>query len=277
MRFMFSCFCVLQRNIQQLKLLSLPVKFAFIQCRNHFQCVFHLWMQRNNIQSLQNSNSNHSVSLCVSVEPEQDLLTCGDCQREFALSDIVHFIQHKVSRCNKENVQPAFDACHDEDEDGNDDDHHEPFGRNIEGDRGGGGSRSRSLLASIISSHRTSISAPINRKDPEVAASSSTVSHDEEEKPSDTTEQNDDNQNSAQGNNTTISIATDDKATGDDNNDAQKGEEDGGDSDNVKIIENGIDHDGKEAKSSNQKSGNSQPTTIGEYTFTLFIDLIFFI
>ncbi|CAN8000392.1 unnamed protein product, partial [Ixodes hexagonus] len=41
------------------------------------------------------------------VEPEhllqQDLLTCGVCQREFALSDIVKFIQHKVHSCNKEN------------------------------------------------------------------------------------------------------------------------------------------------------------------------------
>ena len=121
------------------------------------------------------------------------------------------------------------------------------------------------MLASIISSHRTSISAPINRKDPEVAASSSTVSQDEEEKPPDTTKNNDDNQNSAQGNTTSSSIATDDKATGDDNNDAQKGEDDDSDSDDVKIIENGIDHDGKEAKQSNQKSGNSQPTTIGKY------------
>lgn len=41
------------------------------------------------------------------LEPEhllqQDLLTCGVCQREFALSDIVKFIQHKVHSCNKEN------------------------------------------------------------------------------------------------------------------------------------------------------------------------------
>ncbi|XP_022242404.1 B-cell lymphoma/leukemia 11A-like [Limulus polyphemus] len=33
----------------------------------------------------------------------QDVLTCGVCQEDFALSDIVKFIQHKVHNCNKEN------------------------------------------------------------------------------------------------------------------------------------------------------------------------------
>ncbi|EDW63006.2 uncharacterized protein Dvir_GJ14846 [Drosophila virilis] len=33
----------------------------------------------------------------------QDILTCGACQKTFALSDIVRFIQHKVLQCNKEN------------------------------------------------------------------------------------------------------------------------------------------------------------------------------
>ncbi|XP_055842310.1 B-cell lymphoma/leukemia 11A isoform X2 [Episyrphus balteatus] len=33
----------------------------------------------------------------------QDILTCGSCQKAFALSDIVRFIQHKVLQCNKEN------------------------------------------------------------------------------------------------------------------------------------------------------------------------------
>ncbi|XP_059222554.1 B-cell lymphoma/leukemia 11A [Stomoxys calcitrans] len=33
----------------------------------------------------------------------QDILTCGACQKAFALSDIVKFIQHKVLQCNKEN------------------------------------------------------------------------------------------------------------------------------------------------------------------------------
>jgi len=40
------------------------------------------------------------------VEDDHDVLTCGKCQQEFALYDINQFIQHKVSRCNKENVQP---------------------------------------------------------------------------------------------------------------------------------------------------------------------------
>ncbi|XP_037927729.1 uncharacterized protein LOC119662221 [Teleopsis dalmanni] len=33
----------------------------------------------------------------------QDILTCGSCQKPFALSDIVKFIQHKILNCNKEN------------------------------------------------------------------------------------------------------------------------------------------------------------------------------
>lgn len=33
----------------------------------------------------------------------QDILTCGSCQKTFALGDIVKFIQHKVLQCNKEN------------------------------------------------------------------------------------------------------------------------------------------------------------------------------
>ncbi|XP_065362918.1 B-cell lymphoma/leukemia 11B isoform X2 [Calliphora vicina] len=33
----------------------------------------------------------------------QDMLTCGTCQKVFALCDIVKFIQHKVLQCNKEN------------------------------------------------------------------------------------------------------------------------------------------------------------------------------
>lgn len=50
-------------------------------------------------------------------------------------------------------------------------------------------------------------------------------------------------------------------------------EDGGGGSDDVKIVENGIDHDGKEVtkeatKSSKQKSGNSQPTSIEPSIFT---------
>lgn len=45
----------------------------------------------------------------VAVEEEHDVLTCGRCQQEFPLYEINLFIQHKVSRCNKENVEPCTD------------------------------------------------------------------------------------------------------------------------------------------------------------------------
>lgn len=38
----------------------------------------------------------------------QDILTCGLCQKTFALADIVKFIQHKVLQCNKENYEQCF-------------------------------------------------------------------------------------------------------------------------------------------------------------------------
>uniref|UniRef100_A0A182QPE2 C2H2-type domain-containing protein n=1 Tax=Anopheles farauti TaxID=69004 RepID=A0A182QPE2_9DIPT len=38
----------------------------------------------------------------------QDILTCGSCQKTFALSDIVRFIQHKVLQCSKENYGQCF-------------------------------------------------------------------------------------------------------------------------------------------------------------------------
>uniref|UniRef100_A0A182Y6K0 BCL-11A-like CCHC zinc finger domain-containing protein n=1 Tax=Anopheles stephensi TaxID=30069 RepID=A0A182Y6K0_ANOST len=38
----------------------------------------------------------------------QDILTCGSCQKTFALSDIVRFIQHKVLQCNKENYGQCY-------------------------------------------------------------------------------------------------------------------------------------------------------------------------
>ncbi|XP_067638138.1 B-cell lymphoma/leukemia 11A isoform X2 [Eurosta solidaginis] len=47
----------------------------------------------------------------------QDMLTCGSCQKTFALSDIVKFIQHKVLQCNKENYgqcstqEPSYYTC----------------------------------------------------------------------------------------------------------------------------------------------------------------------
>nr|XP_014091896.1 uncharacterized protein LOC106618618 isoform X1 [Bactrocera oleae] len=45
-----------------------------------------------------------SHSDAMETDPSaQDMLTCGSCQKTFALSDIVKFIQHKVLQCNKEN------------------------------------------------------------------------------------------------------------------------------------------------------------------------------
>lgn len=38
----------------------------------------------------------------------QDMLTCGSCQKTFALADIVKFIQHKVLQCNKENYGQCY-------------------------------------------------------------------------------------------------------------------------------------------------------------------------
>ncbi|XP_066907555.1 B-cell lymphoma/leukemia 11A-like [Halyomorpha halys] len=39
----------------------------------------------------------------VDMQQDTDVLTCGACQKAFALGDIVKFIQHKVLACNKEN------------------------------------------------------------------------------------------------------------------------------------------------------------------------------
>ena len=46
--------------------------------------------------------------LYFTADPELvggDTLTCGVCRKDFALADIVKFIQHKVLTCNKENYQ----------------------------------------------------------------------------------------------------------------------------------------------------------------------------
>ena len=48
------------------------------------------------------------VFLFITADPELvggDTLTCGVCRKDFALADIVKFIQHKVLTCNKENYQ----------------------------------------------------------------------------------------------------------------------------------------------------------------------------
>lgn len=73
----------------------------------------------------------------------QDILTCGACQKPFALSDIVRFIQHKVASCNKEN----FVASH----------CFQTTDRDRDNDDGG-------LPLSTINTRRPSISAPISGK-----------------------------------------------------------------------------------------------------------------
>ncbi|XP_076274308.1 BCL11 transcription factor chronophage isoform X2 [Rhynchophorus ferrugineus] len=71
----------------------------------------------------------------------QDILTCGVCQKAFALSDIVRFIQHKIQTCNKENFGQCF--VNPDRERDNDD---------------------GSLPLSTINTRRPSISAPISSK-----------------------------------------------------------------------------------------------------------------
>lgn len=75
------------------------------------------------------------------ADTHQDILTCGVCQKPFALSDIVRFIQHKVASCNKEN----FGQCYTNTD------------RERENDDG-------SLPLSTINTRRPSISAPITTK-----------------------------------------------------------------------------------------------------------------
>lgn len=74
-------------------------------------------------------------------DPHQDILTCGVCQKPFALSDIVRFIQHKVTACNKENFGQCYPAT-DRDRDNDD----------------------GALPLSTINTRRPSISAPISGK-----------------------------------------------------------------------------------------------------------------
>ncbi|XP_067011883.2 B-cell lymphoma/leukemia 11A isoform X2 [Anabrus simplex] len=82
----------------------------------------------------------------------QDLLTCGVCQKPFALADIVKFIQHKVLACNKENYSLGFSGT----------DHRDA--NNTDSDDAGGGSSSTSVPLGVVNSRRPSISAPITTK-----------------------------------------------------------------------------------------------------------------
>ncbi|XP_024085005.1 B-cell lymphoma/leukemia 11A isoform X2 [Cimex lectularius] len=73
-------------------------------------------------------------------QQHSDVLTCGACQKAFALGDIVKFIQHKVLACNKENY-----SCE------------PPAGNNPEsGDSDDGG-------VGVVNSRRPSISAPMKK------------------------------------------------------------------------------------------------------------------
>uniref|UniRef100_A0A6B2E5B8 Putative c2h2-type zn-finger protein n=1 Tax=Phlebotomus kandelakii TaxID=1109342 RepID=A0A6B2E5B8_9DIPT len=74
----------------------------------------------------------------------QDILTCGSCQKTFALSDIVRFIQHKVNQCNKENYGQCFSQG------------------GTPGDRDADDGRPLSL----VNTRRPSISAPISARKP---------------------------------------------------------------------------------------------------------------
>ena len=76
------------------------------------------------------------MSLIFSVEQENDLLICGNCQTNFPLREITKFIRHKVNKCNKENIL------------------RESYGGDGEVDD-----------EAVIGAKRTSISEPISRKE----------------------------------------------------------------------------------------------------------------
>uniref|UniRef100_A0A023F113 Putative c2h2-type zn-finger protein n=1 Tax=Triatoma infestans TaxID=30076 RepID=A0A023F113_TRIIF len=83
----------------------------------------------------------------VELQQPSDVLTCGACQKPFALGEIVKFIQHKVLACNKENY-----SC-------------EPSGTNNsldsgDSDDGGGGGGN---VLGVVGTRRPSISAPIKK------------------------------------------------------------------------------------------------------------------
>ena len=107
------------------------------------------------IYQLTDPYRSNGPSLLVSVEPDQDFVTCGDCQREFLLSDFVKYIQHKVNRCNKENVEP-YDG-HDFEEDADPE-----------------------ATPSVITTQRTSISAPIQQEKLSPRPSIPSVSHEDD-------------------------------------------------------------------------------------------------
>lgn len=93
------------------------------------------------------------------VTPSQpDILTCGVCQKPFALGDIIKFIQHKMAACNKENYLAPFgdgDAVRHHDGSESDDQNGLPLG--------------------VVNARRPSISAPINSKKSLVPSSTSSA------------------------------------------------------------------------------------------------------
>ncbi|XP_022242380.1 B-cell lymphoma/leukemia 11A-like isoform X1 [Limulus polyphemus] len=68
------------------------------------------------MMSQRNLEPQTHIRQAVNADTEllQDTLVCGVCQKHFALSDILEFIQHKVENCNKENCLP-FDEGNDDD------------------------------------------------------------------------------------------------------------------------------------------------------------------
>lgn len=75
-------------------------------------------------------------------QTHQDILTCGVCQKPFALGDINKFIQHKVHACNKENYALEQNSQESPDND----------------DTGCGG-----IPLAVVNTRRPSISAPIKK------------------------------------------------------------------------------------------------------------------
>jgi len=98
-----------------------------------------------------------SADAADTLTPPQhpDILTCGVCQKPFALGDIMKFIQHKVAACNKENYLSSAGEDLRHHQDGSDSD--DPQGIC-------GGQGSLHLPLGVVNTRRPSISAPISSK-----------------------------------------------------------------------------------------------------------------